>query len=184
MKTTTQVPPTGMAVFKLLGADEASKILPGTVMFLPAQISIPKGAFTDPELLDGAFNHPVVIISCPKPTQHNSHVEFVIGLKVNTGTLAAQRFGYLRVATESKPFAKDTLKLRNGKGMKRDFCYVNVKQSYTIELKALAQYGFREEVDAYRLTSQATTKLINAVRLKEKGNQKMKRKTQKELVQN
>ena len=105
------------------------------------------------------------------------------GLKVNTGTLAAQRFGYLRVATESKPYAKDTLKLRNGKGMKRDFCYVNVKQSYTIELKALAQYGFKEEVDAYRLTAQASTKLINAVRLKEKGEKKMKQKVQKKIAQ-
>jgi hypothetical protein len=66
------------------------------------------------------------------------------GVKLNTGVLAAQRFGYLRVATESKPFAKDTVKLRNGKEMKRDFWYVNLKDSYTIELKVLAQYGFRE----------------------------------------
>ena len=105
------------------------------------------------------------------------------GLKVNTGTLAAQRFGYLRVATESKPYAKDTLKLRNGMGMKRDFCYVNVKQSYMIELVALAQYGFKEEVDAYRLTAQATTKLINAVRSKEKGFKKMKEKVKKRTGQ-
>jgi len=94
------------------------------------------------------------------------------GVMLKTGVLAAQRFGYLRVATESKPFAKDTLKLRNGKAMKRDFCYVNVKQSYFIELQALAQYGFKESVDAYRLTAQATKKLINAVRSKEKSKEK------------
>ena len=96
------------------------------------------------------------------------------GVKVNTGVLAAQRFGYLRVATESKPFAKDTLKLRNGKAMKRDFCYVNVKKSYVIELKALARYGLREEVDVYRLTAQATTKLIETVRSKEKRTKKVR----------
>ena len=94
------------------------------------------------------------------------------GVKLNTGVLAAQCFGYLRVATESRPSARDTLKLRNGKAMKRDFCYVNVKQSYIIELQALAQYGFKESVDAYRLTAQATKKLINAVRSKEKSKEK------------
>jgi hypothetical protein len=94
------------------------------------------------------------------------------GVKLNTGILAAQRFGYLRVKTESRPFAKDTLKLRNGKAMKRDFCHVNVKQSYVIELQALAQYGFKELVDAYRLTAHATKKLINAVRSKEKSKEK------------
>ena len=93
------------------------------------------------------------------------------GVKLNTGVLAAQRFGYLRVATESRPSAKDTLKLRKGKAMKRDFCYLNLKQSYVIELQALAQYGFKESIDTYRLTAQAT-KLINAVRSKEKSKEK------------
>lgn len=90
------------------------------------------------------------------------------GVIANTGTMAAKRFGYLRVATESKPYAKDTLKLRNNKGMKRDFSYVNVKDSYKIELGALAQYGLRENLDAYRLTAQATKKLVEEMRLKEK----------------
>ena len=90
------------------------------------------------------------------------------GVTANTGTLAAKRFGYLCVATESKPYTKDTLKLRNKKGMKRDFSYVNVKDSYKIELRALAQYGLREEVDAYRLTAQTTKKLLEAVHLREK----------------
>ncbi|PMD58039.1 uncharacterized protein K444DRAFT_481938, partial [Hyaloscypha bicolor E] len=141
-----------------LKPEDASKILPGVVMFLPPPKIIPKGAFTDSELLDGAFNHPVVVLSIPVDVQYNSHVEIAIhvaskGMKYNTGNLAAHRLGYLRVATESKPFAKDTLKLRNGKAMKRDFCYVNVKKSYMIELQALAQYGFKEPVDAYRLTA-------------------------------
>ena len=60
------------------------------------------------------------------------------GVTANSGTLAAKRFGYLRVVTENKLYAKDTLKLRNKKGMKRDFSYVNVKDSYKIELGALA----------------------------------------------
>jgi hypothetical protein len=103
------------------------------------------------------------------------------GMKYNTGNLAAHRLGYLRVATESKPFAKDTLKLRNGKAMKRDFCYVNVKKSYMIELQALAQYGFKEPVDAYRLTAHSMKKLCHAVHSKEKlanaGRCKRQRKT-------
>jgi hypothetical protein len=86
------------------------------------------------------------------------------GIKYNTGTLAAHKLGYLRVVTESKPFAKHTLKLRNGKAMKRDFCYVNVKRSYTIGLQALAHYGSREEVDAYRLTAHSTKTLYRAIR--------------------
>ncbi len=91
------------------------------------------------------------------------------GVKLNTGVLAAQRFGYLRIATESRPFAKDTLKLRHGKAMRRDFCYFNIKHSYVIELQALAQYGFKESVDSYRLTSQAMKRLINTVRSKEEA---------------
>src|SRR5882757_2761737 len=102
-------------------------------------------------------------------------------IKYNTGNLAAHSLGYLRVATESKPFAKDTLKLRNGKAMKRDFCYVNVKKSYVIELRALAQYGFKEPVDAYRLTDHSMKKLCHAVHSKEKlanaGRGKRQRKT-------
>ncbi len=61
-----------------LKAEDASKILPGTVMFLPPRAIIPNAAFTEPELLGGAFNHPVVVIPCPKPTQHNVQVELVI----------------------------------------------------------------------------------------------------------
>jgi len=78
MKAATQVPPAWMNMFKLLKAEEALKIIPGTVMFLPPREIIPRVAFTDPELLDGAFNHPVVIISCPKRGLHTSRVEFVI----------------------------------------------------------------------------------------------------------
>jgi hypothetical protein len=103
------------------------------------------------------------------------------GIKYNTGNLAAHSLGYLRVAMESKPFAKDTLKLRNGKAMKRDFCYVNVKKSYVIELRALAQYGFKEPVDAYRLTAHSMKTLYHAVRSREKqakiGRDRIKRKT-------
>jgi len=47
-------------------------------MFLPPREAIPKGAFTDHGLLDGAFNHPVVVLSIPVDVQYNSHVEFAI----------------------------------------------------------------------------------------------------------
>jgi hypothetical protein len=104
------------------------------------------------------------------------------GMKYNTGNLAAHRLGYLRVATESKPFAKDTLKLRNGKAMKRDFCYVNVKKPYMIELQALAQYGFKEPVDAYRLTAHSLKTLHYAICSKEKLAKMGINKRQRETV--
>ncbi len=63
------------------------------------------------------------------------------GIKHRTGTLAAEKAGYLRVVTSSKPYAKDVLKLRNGNGMKRDCSYVNVKQTFGVEVAALARYG-------------------------------------------
>lgn len=65
-------------MFKFLKPAEASKILPGTLMFLPPRVLIPQSASTEPKLLDGAFNHPVVILSCPVPAQHNSRVEFTV----------------------------------------------------------------------------------------------------------
>lgn len=98
------------------------------------------------------------------------------GIKKRTGAEAAAYSGYLRVATASKPYAQDTLKLRNGKGMKRDCSYVNIKHTYMIELRALALYGNRnEDVDAYRLTAHATKKLIEAIlEYKERKKKKVK----------
>jgi hypothetical protein len=105
------------------------------------------------------------------------------GIKKRTGVEAAKYSGYLRVATASEPYALHTLKLRNGKGMKRDCSYVNIKKTYTIELRALALYGFgKEQVDAYCLTTHATKKLVEAIlaeKEKRKG-KKDKTKSQKE----
>lgn len=67
-----------MNKFKVIQPADTPKILPGTVMFLPPREVIPKSVFTDPALLGGAFNHPVVILDCPKPAKHDSRVEFVI----------------------------------------------------------------------------------------------------------
>ncbi|TVY42806.1 hypothetical protein LOCC1_G007472 [Lachnellula occidentalis] len=161
-----------MTNFRLVAPAEAHRVLAGTIMFLPPKDKIPKGAWTDPELLDGAFNHPVAIVSCPQPKemQHTTHVEIAImtsfhgstvkahlaakGIHTASGTLAAERSGHLRVVTASKPYAKDVLKLRDGMGMKRDSCYVGIRRTYAVELKVLARYGFgREEVDGYRLTA-------------------------------
>jgi hypothetical protein len=64
--------------FKLLQYVDASKVFPGTVMFLPPREIIPKVTFTDPELLDGAFNHPVVVVSCTIDAKYTSHVEIAI----------------------------------------------------------------------------------------------------------
>jgi hypothetical protein len=81
---TTMKPPTPkpslrmMNMFKLLQPADASRILPRTVMFLPPREIISKAAFTDPELLDGAFNHPVVVIPRPESTKHDSRIEFVV----------------------------------------------------------------------------------------------------------
>jgi len=96
------------------------------------------------------------------------------GMKAKTEALAAKRFGYLRVVTESRPHTQDTLKLRKGKGVKRDYSYINVKESFMIESRALALYGLKEEVDAYRLTAQAMKKLIDAVREKKALGKKVK----------
>jgi hypothetical protein len=78
MKSQIQKPTPTMSIFKLLKPEDASKILPGVAMFLPPPKIIPKGAFTDSELLDGAFNHPVVVLSIPVDVQYNSHVEIAI----------------------------------------------------------------------------------------------------------
>jgi len=87
------------------------------------------------------------------------------GLKFHTPALAAQYSGHLRVVTANKPFAKDVLKLRNGKGMKRDFSYVKIMETFGVEVRGLACYGFRrEEVDAYCLTSHATRKVVEGIR--------------------
>lgn len=69
-----------MSNFRLVAEAEAPRVLAGTIMFLPPKDKTPKGAWTDPELLDGAFNHPVAIVSCPQPKeiQHTSHVEIAI----------------------------------------------------------------------------------------------------------
>ncbi|TVY51615.1 hypothetical protein LSUE1_G010148, partial [Lachnellula suecica] len=167
-----------MTTFRLVAAAETPRVLAGTIMFLPPKNIVPKGAYTDPKLLDGAFNHPCAIVSCPSPKEitHTSHVEIAImtsfhgstvkahlaskGIKTSSGALAAERSGHLRVVTASKPLAKDVLKLRDGKGMKRDSCYVGIRRTYSVELRVLALYGFgREEVDAYRLTAHALRKL-------------------------
>ena len=99
------------------------------------------------------------------------------GIHTASGTLAAERSGHLRVVTASKPHAKDVLKLRDGKGMKRDSCYVGIRRTYAVELRVLALYGFgREEVDAYRLTAHATKKLVESVRVRAKVKEKAKTK--------
>jgi len=78
MKASSPAPNPRMNKFKVLEPADGPKILPGTVMFLPPREVVPKFAFIDPALLGGAFNHPVVILDCPKPTKHDSRVEFVI----------------------------------------------------------------------------------------------------------
>jgi hypothetical protein len=78
MKSSSPAPNQRMGKFKVLQPADAPTILPGTVMFLPSREVVPKLVFTDPALLDGAFNHPVVILDCPKPTKHDSRVEFAI----------------------------------------------------------------------------------------------------------
>ncbi len=78
VKASRPAPNQRMNRFNVLQAADTPKILPGTVMFLPLREVVPKSVFTDPALLGGAFNHPVVILDCPKPTKHDSRVEFVI----------------------------------------------------------------------------------------------------------
>jgi hypothetical protein len=67
------------------------------------------------------------------------------GIKYRSGTLAAERAGYLRIVTSSKPHAKDVLKLKNRKGMGKDAAYVNVKKTYGVAVSALAKHGQKGE---------------------------------------
>jgi hypothetical protein len=66
--------------FRFINPQEVSRVKPGTIMFLPPHELMPKGTYTDPSLLAGAFNHPVVVVSCPPPTEikPTSHVEIAI----------------------------------------------------------------------------------------------------------
>jgi hypothetical protein len=69
-----------MSMFKLINPSEPPRIKPGTIMFLPPKSGVPIGAQTDPEMNEGAFNHPVAIVSCPETKQmkHTSLVEIAI----------------------------------------------------------------------------------------------------------
>jgi len=64
--------------FKLITPIQASKVAPGTIMFLPPRNLIDTKVFTDSKLLDGGFNHPVVVISCPDVVKYKSRVEISI----------------------------------------------------------------------------------------------------------
>ena len=66
--------------FRFINSKDVSRVKPGTIMFLPPHELMPKGTYTDPSLLAGAFNHPVVIVSCPSPAEikPTSHVEIAI----------------------------------------------------------------------------------------------------------
>jgi hypothetical protein len=77
---TKSVPTVSTPKFRFINPQEVSKVKSGTIMFLPPHELMPQGIYTDPSLLAGAFNHPVVIISCPSPTEikPTSHVEIAI----------------------------------------------------------------------------------------------------------
>jgi hypothetical protein len=66
-------------IFRLLTAAEAPRVQEGTIMFLPPHDKIPKGLYTDPGMNLGAYNHPVVVLSCPsKNLTLDSKVEIAI----------------------------------------------------------------------------------------------------------
>ena len=78
------------------------------------------------------------------------------GIKRKPDSVAAQFSGYNRIVTASKPCTKDTLKLQNSKGVKRDCSYLNVQDTHIASLKSFARYGFgKEEADARHLTAYA-----------------------------
>ncbi|CZR54737.1 uncharacterized protein PAC_04621 [Phialocephala subalpina] len=186
-----------MATFRPVVASEVKSLAPGTILWLPPKDQLPVGTYADPKLLDGGYNHPVIIVSYPpvKEVKYTSRVEIAIvtsfhgntikshlaqkGINYKTGTLAAQKAGYLRIVTSSKPHAKDVLKLRNGKGMKRDCAYVNVKQTFGIEIAALAKYGGKGE-DA-ELTAHAIKALVEAVLESRKRKRRMENSLKSEL---
>jgi hypothetical protein len=79
--------------FRLISAVEASRVAEGTIMFLPPHDQIPKTAYTDPLLNIGAYNHPVVILSCPsKDLKLDSHVKIAI---VSNPTIISMFQSYL-----------------------------------------------------------------------------------------
>jgi len=96
------------------------------------------------------------------------------GITARTGAAAALRAGYLRVVTASKPHAKDALKLQNGKGMKRDYSYVNYKDTYTVSLGTLARYGCGNEgVDGFVVASHAVKVLLEDVERRAGGKKRV-----------
>lgn len=64
--------------FRLVSAPEAPQIAGGTILFLPPREIIPDDTILDEELQAGAFNHPIVVIACPKKINHDSVVEIAI----------------------------------------------------------------------------------------------------------
>jgi hypothetical protein len=65
--------------FRLISPSEAPRVLEGTVMFLPPKDKIPGNLYTDPSMNIGAYNHPVVILSClSKSLTLSSKVEIAI----------------------------------------------------------------------------------------------------------
>ncbi|KAG9231261.1 hypothetical protein BJ875DRAFT_517596 [Amylocarpus encephaloides] len=165
--------------FHMLTPEDEGSVLPGTILFLPPKEIVPTNAHAEAELPDGAYNHPVIVISTPSAkgvvkiavmtSFSNTSIRLHLaskGIKRQTGAIAAAKGGYLRVVTASKPTSKDSLKLRFKKGMKRDSSYVGIKRTFKIGLRALALYGRRNEaVDSYRLTG-------HALRLLEEGLEK------------
>ncbi|CAG8975890.1 hypothetical protein HYALB_00006507 [Hymenoscyphus albidus] len=147
-----------MVNFRLVSSAEAPQTAEGSILFLPPRDIIPKDAFVDEELNAGAFNHPVVVTSCPSPKKikHDSVVEIAIMTSFNNTLLKK----YLA----QKGIVCRYFEMRGGKGMKRDCSYVGVRRSYKISLRALAKYGnHNEEVDAYRLTAHATRAVNEAI---------------------
>lgn len=48
---------------------------PGAILWLPNREGMPEGVYVDPDIQDGAFNHPCVVLSVPSQVNIKSIIE-------------------------------------------------------------------------------------------------------------
>ncbi|KAF7943048.1 hypothetical protein EAE96_010993 [Botrytis aclada] len=151
-------------------------ITPGTIVWLPAKQHIVQNAYVDPKLHINAFDHPAVIVSMPNPANAFSVVEIAIMTTLGSRTLhqtkqLPHRPLLFRVRTTQLPCAKVDVTLRDGRGMRGKYSFVNCRESWRVQIGTLGFYkggregsvgtgtGNAKEVDWLRLTSQSLEKL-------------------------
>ncbi|TGO82683.1 hypothetical protein BPOR_0778g00020 [Botrytis porri] len=165
-KTTTATQPPEYYI----QSQHIKEITPGTIVWLPSKEDIVHNAYVDPKLHVNAFDHPAVIVSMPNPANGFSVVEIAIMTSLGSRTLhETKKLGHrsflFRVRTTQLPSAKVDITLKDGKGMKGKYSFVNCRESWRVQIGTLGFYtrgrevGAGKEVDWLRLTTASLEKL-------------------------